>query len=408
MTAIAAKRKRTTLLGFLATVVLVITAASMFVVGVVTLANSEEGEAVGVDVRPKVALPATPNALVAVTDADGALTSVVVMTLLPTGIGGSIVVVPANADATASFGSQRRPLNEVFAADGADVAVFATSVEEMLSITIERSQTVTIDELATMVEGLVGDAVVIGPGQPIDEAFWADVAAAAPVASGTTVAPVDEFGQPIPPVDVDELAERLMAGEVQSRALVSRTPTEAENPTAANVVIVDRRDANLVFAQVSPALVSTPNTGLSVRIVGAFSDEQIAASNGQYESTSELMLDVIGEMYFFQANVVSIDTQPAPNGAAAVTVIQVAQPQFIEDMQAIAPIVFGESDVALASTVIEGVDVVVTLGTDYIAKHAATPPLIDTPVDGTLDPTTAGTTDTTVAGTTGDTVVGDD
>jgi hypothetical protein len=408
MTAIRAKRKRTTLLGFLATLVLVIAAASMFVVGVVTLSNSEEGEAVGVDVRPKVALPATPNALLAVTDADGALTSVVVMTLLPAGVGGSIVVVPANADATASFGAQRRPLNEVYAADGDDLAVFATSVEEMLSITIERTQAVTIDELATMVEGLVGDSVVIGPGQPIDEALWAEVAAAAPVPGDTTAAPVDEFDQPIPPADVGELAERLMAGEVQSRALVSRTPTEAENPTAANVVIVDRRDANLVFAQVSPALVSTPNAGLSVRIVGAFSDEQIAASNGLYESTSELMLDVIGEMYFFQANVVSIDTQPAPSGAAAVTVIQVAEEQFIEDMEAIAPIVFGESEVVLASTLIEGVDVVVALGTDYISKHASSAPLIETPVDETLEPTTAGTADTTVAGTTGDTVVDDD
>ena len=46
----------------------------------------------------------------------------------------------------------------------------------------------------------------------------------------------------------------------------------------------------------------------SLRIVGPFSDEQIDASDGEYESTSELMLDVIGEMLFFQANVVSVDT----------------------------------------------------------------------------------------------------
>ena len=46
------------------------------------------------------------------------------MTLLPDGVGGSIVVVPPNADATASFGTQRRPLDEVFAADGADMDAF--------------------------------------------------------------------------------------------------------------------------------------------------------------------------------------------------------------------------------------------------------------------------------------------
>ena len=64
------------------------------------------------------------------------------MTLLPDGVGGSIVMVPANADSTAAFGTQRRPLNEVFAADGDDIEAFTSSVEEMLSITIERTQVV--------------------------------------------------------------------------------------------------------------------------------------------------------------------------------------------------------------------------------------------------------------------------
>ena len=73
MTAIARKRKRSTIIGFVATILLVVAAASMFAVGVVTLSNSEEGEAVGVDLRPVVALPATPNALLAVTGDDGEL-----------------------------------------------------------------------------------------------------------------------------------------------------------------------------------------------------------------------------------------------------------------------------------------------------------------------------------------------
>ena len=55
------------------------------------------------------------------------------------------------------------------------------------------------------------------------------------------------------------------------------------------------------------------------------------------------MLDVIGSMLFFQANVVSVDTEPAPGGAGAETVIEVAEARFIPDMEAIAPVVFGES-----------------------------------------------------------------
>ena len=99
----------------------------------------------------------------------------------------------------------------------------------------------------------------------------------------------------------------------------------SENPTDADAVIVNRHDANLVFAQVSPALVSTPNLGRTVRIVAPFSDEQITASAGEFESTSELMLEVIGSMLFFQANVVSVDTEPAPGGAGAETLIEVSE-----------------------------------------------------------------------------------
>jgi hypothetical protein len=108
---------------------------------VLTLSNSREGEAVGIDPRPRETFPATPNALLAVTDDEGALASVVVLTLLPEGQGGSIVTVPVNADATAGFGVQRRPLDEFF--DASDPEAFAVAVSDMLSITIE--QTLIVD-----------------------------------------------------------------------------------------------------------------------------------------------------------------------------------------------------------------------------------------------------------------------
>jgi hypothetical protein len=66
-----------------------------------------------------------------------------------------------------------------------------------------------------------------------------------------------------------------------------------------------------------------------------------------------------------------------------VTLIEVAEARFIPDMEAIAPVVFGESKVVLASTLIEGIDAVVTLGTDYIAKQSSDP-TTDEPVDSTV------------------------
>jgi len=473
VTAIAERRRRTTLFGFIGIVVLMVGAAALFVIGVLTLSNSQDGEAVGVETRPVTALPVTPNALLVVEDDDGALVSLTVMTLLPDGTGGSIVGVPVNADATAAFGEQRRPLDELYAS--AEVDGFTEVVQEMLSITIEQSDVVTVDELAALVPGADGvelEAVVAASAdasspttdpdttepettdpdrtepettnpdttdpettdpdttepettaadstdpdtsdpstdQPIVTEsnlgaiaasvgeFWSAVAANSPVADPVSP-PLDEFGQPVPPATVGELVERLMSGPVQSRMLASRTPVASENPTDADAVIVDRRDANLVFAQVSPALVSTPNLGRTLRIVAPFSDEQITASDGLYGSTSELMVDVIGNMLFFQANVVSVDTEPAAEGADAVTLIEVAEARFIPDMEAIAPVVFGESKVVLASTLIEGIDAVVTLGTDYIAKQSSDP-TTDEPVDSTVTADSTVPADSTPAGST--------
>ena len=55
-----------------------------------------------------------------------------------------------------------------------------------------------------------------------------------------------------------------------------REVTDRIRESEVDVVLIDRRDSNLVFAQISPGLVSTPNTGLTVRIVASFTDEQLA------------------------------------------------------------------------------------------------------------------------------------
>ena len=67
MTAIAERRRRTTLFGFIGIVVLMVGAAAVFAIGVLTLSNSQDGEAVGVETRPVTTLPITPSSAVGVT-----------------------------------------------------------------------------------------------------------------------------------------------------------------------------------------------------------------------------------------------------------------------------------------------------------------------------------------------------
>ena len=451
MTAIGQRRTRRTIAAATIALGLVIAASVLFTVGVVTLSNSQEGEAVGVDTRPTVTFPPTHNALLAVTDDEGQLTSVVVLTLLPEGQGGSIVTVPVNADATAGFGLQRRPLNEFF--DPSDPEGFTAEVEDMLSITIEQSEVVDPAGLEALLEplgpvqvvlpdavidtdavdtgaadpsGTVTDSTVTDSSAPddtspdgtildpnaapdptvgvdgvivtagpqiletpqvvevltsidesvaaydlhaIDVAMWAAIAQKAPVNVPAEPVPADELGRPVPPATVADLAALLFDGPVGVRDLAVAPAGAATNPTGTDVVVIDRADTVLVFAQISPSLVSTPNTGFKMRVEGQYTQDQLAASAGLYDTNSDLARELVGRLLFLQANIVSVDT--SETGAPDVTIIEVADPALYDETVRAGEILFGPSEVRVATTLIEGVDIVVTLGTSYLDREVA-------------------------------------
>lgn len=453
MTAIAERRTRRTYLAAGLAGGLSLLAVVMLVVGTVTLSNSREGEAVGIDDRPHDRFPATSNGVLAVTDDEGELTSVVVLTLLPTGQGGSIVTVPVNADSSAGFGLERLPLDESFDAD--DPESIVTPLENMLSITIQRSLIVDPAGLAELLEpigsvevdvphdvidaaasdaetddsgeeqdggasddrggddalgeeadvngtaDLDADDVVVAAGErtldaeqiadaltatdtnapdydqhDIEAAVWAAMASSAPAsAPSTAAAPSGAAGSVAPdpaagsaaPVDVEELLERMWQGEVGVRDVTLATLAAADNPDDLDVVLLDRRDTSLIFAQISPGLVSTPGGGLNIRVVAGFDDEQIAESAGLFETTSDLLRTFIGEMLAVENTVVSADS--APTGAPEVTVVEVSSEQFLADTELAAEALFGEAEVRLAERVLDGVDIHVTLGMTYIERE---------------------------------------
>ena len=439
MTAMAKRRARRTITAATVAVGLVIVAAVLFTVGVVTLSNSQEGEAVGIDTRPTETFPATPNALLAVTDDSGQLASVVVLTLLPEGQGGSIVTVPTNADSTAGFGLQRRPLNELF--DAADPEGFVAAVEDMLSITIERSAVVDPAGLEALLEPLgpvqvvLPDAVVdtdaVGSGQqvsattqpngtvpeegdtseadagvdgvivtagpqiletaqvvevltaidesvpaydqhPLDVAMWTAIAQQAPINVPAEPVTTDEQGRPVPPATVGDLTALLFAGPVGVRDIAVSSATASTNPTDADVVVLDRQDSVLVFAQISPSLVSTPNAGSKARIEVNFTDDQLAQTDGLFDTNSDVAREMVGLVLFLQGNVVSVDT--SATGAPELTIVEVADQALLEETIRTAELLYGPSEVRVATTVLEGTDLTVTLGRSYLQRavtHAA-------------------------------------
>ena len=163
----------------------------------------------------------------------------------------------------------------------------------------------------------------------------------------------------------------MFQGPVGVRDIAADPPPEATNPTGDDVVVLDRADSMLVFASISPALMSTPNIGPKFRIVAQYSDEQLAAAGGLYATNSDVARELIGRLLFVQANIVSVDTATAV--APAVTLIQVSDPRSSRRRPRPARRLFGPVEVVVATTVLEGVDQVVTLGESYLASKRQLP-----------------------------------
>jgi hypothetical protein len=98
---------------------------------------------------------------------------------------------------------------------------------------------------------------------------------------------------------------------------------------------------------------------------------------------------LIGRLLFIGGNVTSVDT--APTGAPPITIIEVAEERQLQENIDAAEALFGEAEVRVAETVIEGIDVEVTLGMSYLEREAERV--------GDIVPEVAPTESTDVAGT---------
>ena len=103
-------------------------------------------------------------------------------------------------------------------------------------------------------------------------------------------------------------------------------------------------------------------------------------------SCFEHLRQLIGELLFFGSNVVSVDLTETGSGAQSVTEILVADEWFLPDTNEFAPILFGESNVELATELIDGVDVVVALGSDYLRREVDRDEITESNADDTVDP----------------------
>jgi hypothetical protein len=374
------RRRRNRTWAMLATTLLV--AVSIPVLGYVgakAIFDSTGGRDAGADNLPVERFPSTPSALYLTHDDAGNLSSVSVFVLSPAGIGGSIVSVPVNADVGLSAGS-RQSLQQVYATGGVEATQAA--IDSLLLITVDLVadadpaqlttflspfEPITVDltsEVPPVNDGdsplAPGTAVVqaatatrvltagaTDPGQAGRQgnldALWAGVAQA--VGAGRTVATPSE----VTPASFDEFTTHLFAAQVQSRGLSAAPLTGSENPSSVDAVQLDRSEAVLVFASIAPGSMSSPAQGPQMRLEAPPGyDEQVKRT--------------IDQLLFLHANVVSVSTTATPQAQTVFLVPDEATRAQVAGTDD----VFGEITFGTPKVRIDGVDVTIQLGTDYL------------------------------------------
>jgi hypothetical protein len=138
-----------------------------------------------------------------------------------------------------------------------------------------------------------------------------------------------------------------------------------------DVVALDRAEILLVFGQIAPARLASPNESSRLRVVAQFAPDQLSQIG---QSQADLARDLIVQLLFLDANVVSVQAgDPAPTGVRApqVTLLQVSDARQLFAMTEQWSRVFGEIKIELAEVAIDGVDATIIIGTSYVSKRSA-------------------------------------
>lgn len=419
MSALVTRQRRLNLIMLAVTLSTIVAVPLLGYAGVRAVLESTGGRDARADNLPIQSFPVTPAAAWFITDDDGELAAAAILVLDPSLRGGSLVDVPVNADVGAESGLQRG-LYEVFAEQGAEGALLA--VEALTSLTLAYGfdsdadgVQATIAPVGSISVELVADVEVPGWTAPlVAGATVLDAATAAAVLADSPVRSAVGFDEhrrnvnavwaglsgangggsrPVSPersvpADEGEFFDRFFSGPVGTRPILAvpirsaGSTSEVDLPTAGGasatslpepattdgsapltpdeggeaaevvrpeLVAVDRADSVFVFASIAPASMSAPAAGPMFRL---------EAPPG-YDAQ---VLRTVGWLLYFGANVVSIDSTNELRPDTVFVVPDTGTRSAVESFD----VLFGELAFADPSMRIDGVDITVELGTEYL------------------------------------------
>ncbi|MGB8858792.1 MAG: hypothetical protein WCC60_06025 [Ilumatobacteraceae bacterium] len=380
MTALASIRRRRTALMLSANLLAVAALAGLGYTGVRALQRYEGATKVGVE---SIKLPVTPVGMLGTVDDNDVLTSVTVFVLKAgSQLGGAIVSVPVSADSTPlPAGETRVPLTEVYRDSGAEGLVL--QVESVLSITIDVSAVVPAADAEALLSAVApvkatfstpvlatdrGDTVALFEAgeNSLSAAQVAEVLTATDaeqrdadrrgnhLAIWTGVAASVGSGRVTPdataPINtLADLIGRLFAAPAEARGLPTDPVPTADNPDRKDVDTLVHHEAIFMLASVAPASMSPSAPGLSFRI---------EAPPGYEERVKFAVRAVL----YLGANVQSVYLG---GDVHAATRYYIDDPRLVEEAESNNAL-FGTTETLTPELPIEGIDVILQLGTDFL------------------------------------------
>jgi hypothetical protein len=385
MSALAGVRRRRTAIMVAANLFALVALAGMGYAGVTALRNYEGATRV---TSTSQKLPVTPVAMLGTVDDADVLTSVTVF-VLSSGQqgGGNIVSLPASTDSTPGIGTVRTPLASVYATGGVDA--LTNAVESALSITIDFSSVLAAAELEPVLapvspvkltlatdvldgadevplftagENSLSAAQVVevltavADGQPHAdrraniEAVWAGVAES--IGAGRTAPDLT-----VAPTDVPSAIERVFAAASGARALPVSPADDEQNPEQLDVDTLDRAEAVFTMASIAPSSMTTPSPGLVFRI---------EAPPG-YEARVRV---AVAAVLFLGGNVKSVYLEAETHPETRLYLSD----ESLESQASSNNAYFGATQTLTAEVPIEGIDVVLQLGTEFLEAEGTALP----------------------------------
>ena len=392
MTASAELRQSYTQRAAIAVGLSLIVVVVLGVIGARTLASSTIGsEAGNGDVATAVALPETTTAFIGVVDDEGTLQSAALMVLHPSGVGGAIVPFEASADISAGRAESIIPLRD--ALDAGDSSLFTLDAESITGLTFDFIEVVTPSELTVMlgvdgtvtldlpqsvvansgVEWLQGRASVsaqeatellsVGGSAPFEvgadlhSEVWrglSALAAGSSVSSGGSDAVVF--------ASIDEVVSALFAGAVETRTL-NLYEVDGSDRTLA---YYDWAETLLVAGHLAPSRVAAPYSSAVVRVIVPFSDDDLVETG---KAVSDVAVIAVRRLSDVGLNVVSVSTGPNADAGQPpeVTEVWTGDDSAVADTASAFSELLGEVVAREGDYEVDGIDIVITLGTSFLA-----------------------------------------